>query len=564
MRRQRCGGSGGGCPSSPRWSGALEREPAAGGIRGAAARRAHRPADARPGRARSPATGLRRGRALRPPGARPADRRSAHRAWGGVVVALVLILAAIVTITSVLRLSYLSRREETDVLFLIGVPPSAIRGPFIVEGVLQALAGAAVALVAAAVRVRSRQCTVRRGDRAGVRHLRPDVPVGRVGVPSLCATSDGGRRRSRAWARRGNSLDTSFDRVFRLGSCPLRSPGMPRVSHRFLRLHDDATPGTGRVAAAIQSLFPKCPHRPARGVLPRRAPQAQQCLEAQREYYSARAVAEVERAIGQTMARLDQLCNHCDCDHIVSCVLRKLDQVTNLSGLVGSPRRCTEGRLTLDAPLARDLATMPRAIGVAVHGCATTRRAIVRRRGSARVERCSGPRRALASAGRGPARARGHRRGQGRRRHARGVSSTPDVIVSRGLIATTHLDRELPAAGRGPPGRPSGADRGQSRCGRSRARRSRPGPMPRSTVLVLLSGGASALLAAPAARPRPRGQDGRDARAARRPARRFTSSIACASTCRRSRAGSWRRRCPRDRSPGRCRTWSGQSKTIRA
>ena len=64
-----------------------------------------------------------------------------------MVVAVVLILAAIVTITSVLRLSYLSRREETDVLFLIGVPPGAIRGPFIAEGVLQALVGALVALV---------------------------------------------------------------------------------------------------------------------------------------------------------------------------------------------------------------------------------------------------------------------------------------------------------------------------------------------------------------------------------------------------------------------------------
>jgi cell division transport system permease protein len=64
----------------------------------------------------------------------------------GVVVAAVLILAAIVTITSVLRLSYLSRREETDVLFLIGMPPAAIRGPFIVEGVLQSLVGASVAL----------------------------------------------------------------------------------------------------------------------------------------------------------------------------------------------------------------------------------------------------------------------------------------------------------------------------------------------------------------------------------------------------------------------------------
>ena len=56
-----------------------------------------------------------------------------------VLVAAVLVFAAIVTITSVLRLAYLSRREEMDILFLVSVPPAAIRGPFVVEGVLQTL-----------------------------------------------------------------------------------------------------------------------------------------------------------------------------------------------------------------------------------------------------------------------------------------------------------------------------------------------------------------------------------------------------------------------------------------
>lgn len=64
----------------------------------------------------------------------------------GVVIAAVLMLAAVVTITSVLRLAYLSRREEMDILFLVGVPPSAIRGPFVVEGVLQTIIGTGVAL----------------------------------------------------------------------------------------------------------------------------------------------------------------------------------------------------------------------------------------------------------------------------------------------------------------------------------------------------------------------------------------------------------------------------------
>jgi hypothetical protein len=104
---------------------------------------------------------------------------------------------------------------------------------------------------------------------------------------------------------------------------------MPRVTHRFLRLRDASTPGSGRVAAVASS---------AGALTISRADfyreeflKHQQCLEAQREYYSARAVAEVEQAIGQTMARLEQLCDHCDGEHIVSCLLRKLDQVTNLS-----------------------------------------------------------------------------------------------------------------------------------------------------------------------------------------------------------------------------------------
>lgn len=111
-----------------------------------------------------------------------------------------------------------------------------------------------------------------------------------------------------------------------MGFVYFRSTGMPRVPYRSLRLRDENTPDSGRVASAASiSASSRVAFYREEFV------KHQQCLEAQREYYSARAVAEVEQAIGQTMARLDQLCNHCDCDHIVSCLLRKLDQVTNLS-----------------------------------------------------------------------------------------------------------------------------------------------------------------------------------------------------------------------------------------
>lgn len=66
---------------------------------------------------------------------------------GGFVLALVMVIAAIVTITSVLRLAYLTRRDEIEVLFLIGMPPSAIRGPFVLEGLLQTALGAGAAVL---------------------------------------------------------------------------------------------------------------------------------------------------------------------------------------------------------------------------------------------------------------------------------------------------------------------------------------------------------------------------------------------------------------------------------
>jgi cell division transport system permease protein len=65
----------------------------------------------------------------------------------GAGLAGILVLAAILTITSVLRLSYQTRRDEITILYLVGAPPRAIRGPFVAEGLLQAVAGATIALI---------------------------------------------------------------------------------------------------------------------------------------------------------------------------------------------------------------------------------------------------------------------------------------------------------------------------------------------------------------------------------------------------------------------------------
>ncbi|MBI4888707.1 MAG: hypothetical protein HY824_16535 [Acidobacteria bacterium] len=57
----------------------------------------------------------------------------------------------------------------------------------------------------------------------------------------------------------------------------------------------------------------------------------QRCLDAQREYYSERAISEVEKALTTVMARLDRLCTTADADKVVSRLLQQFDTVTRLS-----------------------------------------------------------------------------------------------------------------------------------------------------------------------------------------------------------------------------------------
>jgi hypothetical protein len=55
-------------------------------------------------------------------------------------------------------------------------------------------------------------------------------------------------------------------------------------------------------------------------------------LQEQRECFSEPAIAEVEAALAKTIAKLDHICQRCDCDHVLSCLLRQFDLVTGLSG----------------------------------------------------------------------------------------------------------------------------------------------------------------------------------------------------------------------------------------
>jgi cell division transport system permease protein len=66
----------------------------------------------------------------------------------GLVLACVLSVAAALTVANVVRLALYARRDELDIMQLVGAPQVYIRGPFVMEGILQGGLGALVALVA--------------------------------------------------------------------------------------------------------------------------------------------------------------------------------------------------------------------------------------------------------------------------------------------------------------------------------------------------------------------------------------------------------------------------------
>jgi cell division transport system permease protein len=65
----------------------------------------------------------------------------------GLSLALLMALAAAVTVATVVRLGLHSRRSELEIMELVGAPLAFIRGPFIAEGLLQGGIGAIVALL---------------------------------------------------------------------------------------------------------------------------------------------------------------------------------------------------------------------------------------------------------------------------------------------------------------------------------------------------------------------------------------------------------------------------------
>jgi cell division transport system permease protein len=66
----------------------------------------------------------------------------------GFALGILLALAAALTVANVVRLALHARRDEIDIMQLVGAPQMYIRGPFIMEGTLQGGLGAVVALAA--------------------------------------------------------------------------------------------------------------------------------------------------------------------------------------------------------------------------------------------------------------------------------------------------------------------------------------------------------------------------------------------------------------------------------
>jgi cell division transport system permease protein len=65
----------------------------------------------------------------------------------GTFLGGVLVLAGVFTISNVIRLTIYARQDELDIMRLVGATPAYVKGPFVVEGMIQGGLGGAVAVV---------------------------------------------------------------------------------------------------------------------------------------------------------------------------------------------------------------------------------------------------------------------------------------------------------------------------------------------------------------------------------------------------------------------------------
>lgn len=65
----------------------------------------------------------------------------------GLAIVILLAIASALTVANVVRLAAYAREDEIEIMELVGAPLAYVRGPFVVEGVLQGGAGALVAIL---------------------------------------------------------------------------------------------------------------------------------------------------------------------------------------------------------------------------------------------------------------------------------------------------------------------------------------------------------------------------------------------------------------------------------
>ena len=84
--------------------------------------------------------------------------------WAGWGLGGVLIIAAVLTVATVVRLGLHARRDEVEIMQLMGAPLGLLRGPLVVEGLIQGGLGGVLALGALLA-----------GFAAGLRQLGPEL-----------------------------------------------------------------------------------------------------------------------------------------------------------------------------------------------------------------------------------------------------------------------------------------------------------------------------------------------------------------------------------------------------
>jgi cell division transport system permease protein len=65
----------------------------------------------------------------------------------GILIVAMLAVAAALTVANVVRLAAYGRRDEIEIMQLVGAPLAYVRGPFVFEGILQGGIGAVLAIV---------------------------------------------------------------------------------------------------------------------------------------------------------------------------------------------------------------------------------------------------------------------------------------------------------------------------------------------------------------------------------------------------------------------------------